>query len=107
MIPHVGTIAVQAVDGCADASQLLSRCSKARRWMEQSTYLCNFSKVFDDLAIALDYFLLDMEPDLAPGFCRVAYPSSIKRLQSIPDFEIGIGSGQDAGDSTGQGIGAP
>jgi hypothetical protein len=103
MTPHVGAIIIQAVDGRANAPQLLRKLAEHNVQI-QPVYLYNFSKVLDNLAIALDHFFLDVEPDLAPRLCRITQFPSIERLQSIPKFEICIGNGQNTGDTTGQGI---
>lgn len=69
-------------------------------------YLCDLPKVLDDVGVALYDFLLDVQTQVAPGLGGVLQLTGIEGVQRISDLEVGVGSGEDAGELGRQGIGA-
>lgn len=62
-----------------------------RTWQDE-TNLGDFSKVFDDLAIALNNFLLNIESDLTSCFGCILDVALVQGLKCASNFQVGIRS---------------
>ncbi|KAL5465691.1 hypothetical protein PMIN07_003936 [Paraphaeosphaeria minitans] len=71
-----------------------------------NTNLGNLAKVFDDLSIALNDLLLDIQPELSSGVGRILDSTSIERFQGVTNFKVSVRCREYAGNPGRESIGS-
>jgi hypothetical protein len=89
---HLFASLVEICYGKADAFELLEEVvSLINSHLGRSTYLCHMAEFTDDVTIAFDDLLLDIESQLSTRLWVIFNTAAVQKAQGIFDIRIGIG----------------